>query len=254
MKQRKRKKGGSAPGPLGQRRTIADKLAQRMHKYLQAKVVDLRSVRDGKMAAEDLRATVASSEKLAELHPAHALYVYAQNEFSVIAEHLLVLPEMRRFYDFIVDAEDMYLPGYPPMSPITGSYFSSWSLFDVPMGWANETVGTIVGAVGPTLGIHPELSRIFEILQASRMGIYRHEGPAAEDEDDTLIHLRDIITGQPYRTMSPAGHAGRPGELWYTRYWRTKPSRLTPAKGPMLARRPSQARPSWCQPTLPSTR
>ncbi len=51
----------------------------------------------GKDSAEALQKTVTAREELAELHPAHAIYAYAQNQTSVMAEQLTSLPEMDRF-------------------------------------------------------------------------------------------------------------------------------------------------------------
>jgi hypothetical protein len=42
-----------------------------------------------------LQKSVTSKEQLAETQPAHAIYVYAQNQMSVMAEQLLQLPEMK---------------------------------------------------------------------------------------------------------------------------------------------------------------
>ena len=70
------------------RRPIADRLIRKMRGYAGAKVVDLSAVREGSKNAEALHKTVASRERLADYHPAHAIYVYAQNQTSVMAEQL----------------------------------------------------------------------------------------------------------------------------------------------------------------------
>lgn len=79
------------------RRPIADMLIKRMRSYVGAKVVDLSAVMAGKHKAEELQQTVPKREELADYHPAHALYIYAQNQTSVMAEQLTALPEMERF-------------------------------------------------------------------------------------------------------------------------------------------------------------
>jgi len=31
------------------------------------------------------------------------------------------------------DAEETYMPGWPPMSPVSISFFAAWALFDLPV-------------------------------------------------------------------------------------------------------------------------
>ena len=96
-----------------------------MKQHLHGKVVDLGDVIDGRAAAEQLQGTVATAEDLAAFDPAHAAYVYTQNQVSVMSEQLTALKEMAPFADIIAKAEDLYMPGGPPMSPLTGSYLST---------------------------------------------------------------------------------------------------------------------------------
>jgi len=55
---------------------------------------------------------------------------------------------MAPFVEMVSRAEDLYWPSGPPMSPLTGSYFTSWACFDACVGAANETIGTCIIAVG----------------------------------------------------------------------------------------------------------
>lgn len=68
-----------------------------MKQFLGSKVIDLNAFAAGRAHAEDLQKTVASREELAGFHPAHAAYVYAQNQVSVMSEQLTALPELKRF-------------------------------------------------------------------------------------------------------------------------------------------------------------
>jgi hypothetical protein len=65
-----------------------------------------------------------TEEQLAGCHPAYAAYVYAQNQVSVMSEQLTGLKEMAPFAHIVSEAEDLYLPSAPPMSPLTTSYFT----------------------------------------------------------------------------------------------------------------------------------
>ena len=194
------------------RRPIADKLIKKMRSHVDAKVVDLTAVMKGKDSAEALQKTVTAREELAELHPAHAIYAYAQNQTSVMAEQLTSLPEMDRFARLIGKAEEEYMPSGPPMSPLTPSFFTCWALFDACIGLGRETLGTTTMAVGRAFGMHEELVRTIGLMQDSRMAVYVHEGI-----DGDGIVLRELVTNRICKSTSPSGYHGRAGELWYAR-------------------------------------
>jgi hypothetical protein len=67
---------------------------------------------------------VVTEQQLAGCHPAYAAYVYAQNQVSVMSEQLTGLKEMAPFAHIVSEAEDLYMPSAPPMSPLTTSYFT----------------------------------------------------------------------------------------------------------------------------------
>jgi hypothetical protein len=200
---------GSAPGG---RQPIAEKLIRAIRRHVNAKVVDLSAVRAGKANAEMLQRTVAKVEELADCHPAHAMYVYGQNQTSVMAEQLTALSEMDRFTRLVGNAEDEYAPMGPPMSPLTRSFFTSWALFDACVGQGRETLATVAMAVLETFGASGELVRLIGRMQDSRMAVYAHAG-----SDGETVVLRELVTERECRAMSPSGYLGRRGELWYAR-------------------------------------
>ena len=67
---------------------IAEKLVARMKREVSSKVVNFQAVIAGRAAAEELQRTVVSKENLSGFHPAHAAYVYTQNQVSVMSEQL----------------------------------------------------------------------------------------------------------------------------------------------------------------------
>ncbi|MCG5495033.1 hypothetical protein [Ectothiorhodospira variabilis] len=85
-----RKKSTPTSNKASTRRPMADKVIKKMLSHVGARVVDLSAVMEGKKNAQALQKTVASAEYLADLHPAHAIYVYAQNQASVMAEPLTI--------------------------------------------------------------------------------------------------------------------------------------------------------------------
>jgi hypothetical protein len=193
-------------------RPIADQLVRAMGKHVGGKIIDFKSALVGRAHAEELQKTVTTREELAGFHPAHAVYVHAQNQVSVMSEQLTALKEMTRFAELISKAEDEYLPSGPPMSPLTASFFTCWALFDACLGPAEETIGTTTMAVGAAFGMHEELVRVMGLMQESRMGVYVHEG----GEKDAVV-LRELVTDKVCRAIVPSGYRGRKGELWYVR-------------------------------------
>lgn len=99
----------TAQGPIA-RRVLESKRRQ-----MRRRVADLGAFQAGREYAAALQKTVTPSEQLADTHPAHAIYIHAQNQMSVMAEQLLQLPEMRSFVKRIGSAEDEYMPSWPPM-------------------------------------------------------------------------------------------------------------------------------------------
>jgi hypothetical protein len=191
---------------------IAAKLVRQLKRASTGKVVNLRDFVTGGAAAEELQKQVVSRERLAEFHPAHAAYVYAQNQVSVMSEQITALKDMAPFARLVSEAENLYAPSGPPISPLTGSYFTSWAFFDLCAGPANETIGSIIIEVGATFGMHAGLLGLIRSMQDSRMGFYTHEGT-----EDSLVILKDVVTGSVSRAICPAGYRGKKGELWYVR-------------------------------------
>jgi hypothetical protein len=191
---------------------IAGKLVAKMRQRLRGKGGNLDEVISGLAAADEIRDPVAAREDLAALHPSHAAYVYAQNQVSVMSEQLTALKEMAPFVDIVSQAEDLYMPSAPPMSPLTGSYFTCWCFFDACVGAANETIGDAILEVGAAFGMHTELLRLIRLMQESRMGLYVHKG-----RQGGLAVLEELVTGAVCRAIVPAGYLGQKGELWYIR-------------------------------------
>ncbi len=194
-------------------RSIAAMLLTTMQRERRSHVVDIKNAIAGRAMAEELQRTVASPEELTGFHPAHAAYVFAQNQASVMSEQLTALDEMAPFADLIEEAQELYLPSGPPMSPLTLSYFTCWAFFDAGIGPTNETIGAVILTLGEAFGMADGLLRILGLMQASRMGIYLHEGSGG----DGLVRLRELVTGTACQAIVPSACLGRSGELWYAR-------------------------------------
>ena len=123
--------------------SVADKIAKKILSSRGSKVVDLASWREGrKMALEaGYGDDGLALGKLAGHDPCHALYALGQNVASLMAESLSGMREAKGYVRIAGGAEDEYMPGGPPMSPLTVSYFTMWALFDVRFGSSRETMG-----------------------------------------------------------------------------------------------------------------
>lgn len=195
----------SASGP------IARRLLRAWVRFKNQSVIELAALRAGKEEAERLVASVPDRSQ--DTDPAHAIYASAYNLVSILTESLTALPALAPFADIISAAEEHYMPGWPPMSPISGSHFGSWAFFDLALGEARETLGTCILALAPELGLPGEVVRLIGTLQPSRLGLFMHEGNVGGDS----FVLREVMTGEQFRTVCPSGHVGQTGEQWLVR-------------------------------------
>jgi hypothetical protein len=191
---------------------ITRRVIEALRRQMRMKMVDLAAFRAGQEYAEALQKTVTPKEQLAKSDPAHAAYVYAQNQMSIMAEQLLQLPEMKSFVKQMSPAEDEYAPSWPPMSPISTSFFVCWSTYDLGIGARRETLGHVIIAVATECGTHPGILTLMQALQDSRMGIYR-----VQEREGARVRLQDLATDHSCTAVCASGYSGRVGELWFTR-------------------------------------
>lgn len=144
--------------------------------------------------------------------PLHAGYVFTQNLVSEFAECMSVLPELKAYCEIVGPAEEEYMPSGPPMSPLTGSYFTCWAFFDMRFGPDKETIGTCLLDIISRTDCLPGMSDAIERMQNSRMGVYEHLG-----FQGGRVILQDIMTLEKYLCYIPTGYGGNTGQLWMVR-------------------------------------
>ena len=144
--------------------------------------------------------------------PLHAAYVAAQNFTSFFAEAVSQFPEFDPYCRIVGPAEEEYMPGGPPMSPLTMSYFTTWAFFDVRFGPDAETIGTCLLDVADLLGMDSFMAETVRRFQDSRMGIYELGG-----NDGGRCLLRELVTDVEFTCHVASGYRGKLGELWYLR-------------------------------------
>jgi hypothetical protein len=204
MRKLERKSSGSNP--------ISRKVLSGLRKPVNRKVIDISELRNAKIHAENLEKSVITENELSKLDPLHGIYAYAQNKISVFIEEISALPALSKLTNAHTDAEDVYMPSGPPMSPLTTSYFSCWGFFDLCVGIKKESFGTVIIDICRSLGVDKGLITVFECMQNSRMGFYIHEGVS-----QGFVHLRELITKKQMKVIVPSGYTGGQGELWFAR-------------------------------------
>jgi hypothetical protein len=208
-----KKTAQSKKSASGGRGPIARRVIASARQQLQQKVTNIADWREARVRAEDYQKTVISKNKLAEYDPLHGLYIYAQNQLSVLIEQIIDLPMLHRLADAYAEAQEEYMPSAPPISPLTTSYFTCWGSFDLcSSGAKKETLCTIATDFCKFQEVDEGLITLFETMQASRMGIYRHEGVS-----NGFVLLREMVTDNEIKAISPSGYLGNAGEAWFAR-------------------------------------
>ena len=149
---------------------------------------------------------------LSSLDPRHSTYLRVQNSLGSIIGLIIDMKEMKPLADIMSQAEEIYMPEGPPMSPLTMSYFNSWALYDTSVNPESETIGSVALALAEAAGMDAESIRLAGVILQSRMGLYVHKGVERE-----LAVLEEMVTGNVCRTHVPAGYSGKKGELWFVR-------------------------------------
>lgn len=107
---------------------------------------------------------------------------------------------------------DLYQPDYPPLSPITVSFFLTTALFDFKLAPGLGSFGDLLATVADTLHWNESQHAALDHLRRSRLGLYRIlkcTGP--------VFRVADFITGQEFDTLIPTGFTGQPGFLFLGR-------------------------------------
>jgi hypothetical protein len=98
------------------------------------------------------------------------------------------------------------------MSPLTVSYFTCWSFYDLRFGKDGDTIAQCQIDANDLVLMNPDQLDALKKLSESRMGIYEHIGFA-----DGFVRLRELITGDEFPCLCTSGYKGKSGELWYVR-------------------------------------
>jgi hypothetical protein len=212
-KSTKSKRRTQSIGTFTGRGPVARKVISTAREFLQSKVTCLDSWKRGKLNAEKLEESILDADEFSDMDMAHATYCYAQNKLSILIEQMIELPPLRKLATAYDAAMDEYTPDYPPMSPVTKSYFTCWGSFDLAtQGAKKETMTSIAVDFCRFIQVDQSLLSLYENMEQARMGIYRHV--ACEGE---FVHLIELVTHKKIKAVRTTSFEGQPGELWFVR-------------------------------------
>lgn len=144
--------------------------------------------------------------------PQFVLYSTTQLQLLAVAAMLEQSGVVDEYHEAVEAGLETYMPGFPPMSPVTDSYFYSWALCDLRFGDNEDNVGEIAIEVMSEMGMPEELGEFCSKLLSSRMGIYE-----TIDTDGELLVVRELVTGRELLVDAPTGYFGSEGDLRFVR-------------------------------------
>ena len=182
---------------------IAKKVLQRSYDFAECREdIDLiRSVHEG---------TLEDGKKG---DPNFHGYAATLNITGVFALQALDILELIPFNNKLADFQDEYMPSYPPMSPITKSYFQAWMLFDARVSPNGPTMGRLFAHYLKKKNTMRYLWKALDGLNDSYGSFYEVEAVAEEDQ----VQLWDIVDQKKTTCWNSSGYGGELGEIWYVR-------------------------------------
>jgi len=191
---------------------ISSKIINELKNNKFAKIINLSEFNSGKEQLMKIESKLDKNVKEYQYDPSHKIYIYTQNLLSIFSEEFSITKEFKEYYDIVVEIDDTYMPSGPPMSPLTGSYFTFWCFCDLRFGKDNETIGTILYDLAKEYKLDELLLKSIQNLNQSYMSFYVHNG-----FDTDLIVLKEIVTNKEFRCICPSGYKGTKGEIWFVR-------------------------------------
>ena len=191
---------------------ISKKVIAGLKKTKNKKIINFQELKEAKVYADNLEKTIVSEKDLSKYDSIHAVYIYAQNKVSVFVEELSELSAVSKLINILDQAQQTYMPSFPPLSPVTQSYFTCWGFFDVCVGIKKESFGTIICDILRMMKADPGFITIIEFMCNSRMGIFIHKG-----HQNQYVILEELITGEEHKVIVPTGYQGKKDEIWFAR-------------------------------------
>jgi hypothetical protein len=187
---------------------VASKVIKELRKAKQSRVVELGALREARALAHSL---ADASEDAEHLAPNHAHWMQVFRVLASLGNALLGTSSLRKLGERVEAADQEYMPGGPPSSPILDSVFVSWYLADLGAGPRRESICSILADIAPVVGLPPIVVEAARTFARSRFGVYRMTelGP-------DRVQLDELSTGHSVCSRLPRDLRGR-AEFWLTR-------------------------------------
>lgn len=144
--------------------------------------------------------------------PQFVLYTTVQTQLLMMAAMLEDSGAVDAYHEAFEAGLEEYMPGFPPMSPVTDSLFHSWALCDLKFGADKDNIGQLATMMLSEVGMPAELRELCGKLVSSRMGIYETLDVLGEQ-----LVVRELVTGCELLVDVPTGYLGEEGELRFVR-------------------------------------
>ena len=141
-----------------------------------------------------------------------AVYSTVQQNMMAMAVVFENSPMANDYHAAVEAGVEKYMPAFPPMSPITDSYFYLSALFDLKFGKDQDNISQLITQMLTEMGGPVELLTVAQNLVNSRMGIYETLGV----DDDRLV-VRELVTDRQITVDPPTGFMGHEGQLRFVR-------------------------------------
>jgi len=187
---------------------IAQRVITELRHAKTSNAVDLQVLREARQLVPEID---VEDDDLSRLPPHHAAWMKAFTILGTFSHFLLGTEPLQPLAKRIDEAEQHYMPGGPPMSPVLDSLFVSWWMLDLGTGPKRESLCSIVSSAGSVLRIPPGLIEMAEALADSRLGVYR-----VTETGPNRVCLQDLSNEQTVEALLPEDLKSR-GSLWLTR-------------------------------------
>ena len=126
--------------------------------------------------------------------PLHIKYILGHQFALMFSDAMREYAEFHEYFDIAAEVAASNARDPDETTPVTGSYLSLWTLFDLQFGRDLETIGTCLTDVLQAMQAEPHVVQLIRHLSESRMGFYQHQGA-----DGSHILLRELVTGRELR-------------------------------------------------------
>lgn len=175
-------------------------------------IINLPDIQRAKEFLDELNNKLSTRFDNREYDPSHKMYMLLQNLLSYFAEEVCDIEGFESYYNTMIHLEESLMPSFPPMSPITSSYFTFWSFCDYQFGVDKETIVSIFYDIGKWQKTEGLYLKALEELSNSFVGFYEYKG-----QENDLLLLRRIDQVENRYCICPSGYKGNIGEIIYCR-------------------------------------